>query len=265
MATPPDPVDELYAVPPGTFIAARDAAVAAARAQGDKELTARLKALRRPTPGAWMVNALVRDDRGVIEDFLSLGAALAQAQSALQGEELRALSAQRSQLVTSLVARGEALAAAAGVRMDSAAAGEAHDTLVAALVDTRAAADVRAGRLVRGLRYSGFGVEPDASVRPVPVKRVAPPVDGLAAAKARAVLEKALGELTAAEQAESAAVQAQAELDEKLSRARAHLRHLERRAAEAALEARAAAGAARRAKAAADVAERAQGQALGPR
>lgn len=260
MVTPADPIDELYAVAPAGFIAARDSAAAAVRAAGDKELAAQLKALRRPTPAAWMVNALVRDNPQVIEDFLALGAALAQAQSALQGDELRALSAQRSQLVTSLVARAEALAAAAAVRVDSAATGEAHDTLVAALVDAAAAQAVRAGRLVRPLSFSGFGVEPRSGAvpSPSPARSMVTTADAAARAEAselharaaaqQAETERARIQLAQAEQAQAAAEAAVGQLGQDLGRVREQLRDLERRAAEATLEMRAARGAVRRAE-----------------
>ena len=45
--------DELYASAPTEFVARRDALAAEARAAGDRGLAAALKALRRPSVGAW--------------------------------------------------------------------------------------------------------------------------------------------------------------------------------------------------------------------
>ncbi len=44
--------DELYALPPGDFRAARDERADEARAAGDKELAAAIRKLRRPTVSA---------------------------------------------------------------------------------------------------------------------------------------------------------------------------------------------------------------------
>ena len=52
--------DDLYRLAPEDFTAARDAAAKQARADGDRDGAAALKALRRPTVSAWLLNALVR-------------------------------------------------------------------------------------------------------------------------------------------------------------------------------------------------------------
>ena len=57
-----DVADDLYAGPPGEFIARRTAAAKAARSDGDRELAAAIGELRKPTVSAWLVNLLVRDD-----------------------------------------------------------------------------------------------------------------------------------------------------------------------------------------------------------
>ena len=61
MSSAEDPLvaiaDELYAGAVGEFTPARDAA---AKAQQDKDLAKRIKALRKPTVAAWAVNLLVR-------------------------------------------------------------------------------------------------------------------------------------------------------------------------------------------------------------
>jgi hypothetical protein len=53
-------LDELYALRPQEFTAARDARAAEARRAGDRELADRIRALRRPTLSAWAGNLLVR-------------------------------------------------------------------------------------------------------------------------------------------------------------------------------------------------------------
>lgn len=258
---------ELAVTVPVDFIAARDAAAAAARLAGNRQLATHLKALRRPTVSAWLVNALVRDDREVVDSFLELGQALALAQSTLQGAELRALSSQRSQLVTSLVHRAEVLGRRLGVRVDSATAGEVQDTLLAALADPAAAEAVRAGRLTRPLTYAGFGLpmspEEATARRSKPAKpaEVTPTADDKAklaarehAEKRRQAIDDAERSLASADQADAAARIAVAEAEAEVQHAREALHDAERRAAEATLEGRRAAAALRRARTSAQAA-----------
>ena len=52
---------ELYALPPEEFTAARDALARQARASGQAALANEIRALRKPTQGAWVVNPLARE------------------------------------------------------------------------------------------------------------------------------------------------------------------------------------------------------------
>src|SRR6266540_1835540 len=105
---------ELYALPPQDFVAARDEHVARAREAGEADLATRLRTLRRPTQGAWLVNLLWRDRRESVEQLLGLGDELRGAQQRLSGDRLRELSAQRHRVVGALVAEARRLASAAG-------------------------------------------------------------------------------------------------------------------------------------------------------
>src|SRR4051812_44776528 len=53
-------VDDLFALDPSEFTAARDRLVAELREAGDKGAAAEVKALRRPTVTAWALNQLAR-------------------------------------------------------------------------------------------------------------------------------------------------------------------------------------------------------------
>jgi hypothetical protein len=144
-----DVADELYALPPEDFTAAR-----AAAAKADKAAAKEITALRKPTVGAWLVNTLVRAEPELLDQLLALGPALAEAQSAGKGAELRELSDQRRQLVSAV--SDKAFEAAhreptAGLRA------EVESTLEAALADPATADAVRTGRLTRALSYAGFG------------------------------------------------------------------------------------------------------------
>ncbi|MFG2819068.1 hypothetical protein ACGFX4_06515 [Kitasatospora sp. NPDC048365] len=146
--------DGLYALPPGGFTAARDAAAAEARKAGDRELAGRLKALRRPTLAAFAVNLLVRRHREEVGPLLELGRALREAQEQLAGPTLRDLSAQRHRLVAALTGQARLAAADAGERLGEAHLREVEQTLRAALADERAAEAVVAGRLTGALDES---------------------------------------------------------------------------------------------------------------
>ena len=136
---------DLYALPPEEFTAARDAA-----AKQDRSL----KALRKPTVSAWVLNTLVRRDAAFLEELLSLGAALGQAQRDGQGDALRDLGTQRRQLIQAVTARA---LEGAGREVGSAVRLEVESTLEAAMADSASADALRSGRLVRPLSYSGFG------------------------------------------------------------------------------------------------------------
>lgn len=149
--------DGLYRLAPAQFVAARDARAVEARAAGDRRLAAEIKALRRPTQGAWMVNWLARERGSDLGRLLELGEAIRSAQDHMAGEELRTLSRQRHAVVAALAADARRAAAEIGLPAGEAASREVEETLGAALADDRAAADVRAGHLSTALRYSGFG------------------------------------------------------------------------------------------------------------
>ena len=163
---------DLYALPPGDFTAARDAAVKQARTAGDKGLVASLSALRRPTASAHAVNALVRAHRGMIDELLDLGGRIAQAQVDGSGAALRELGDRRHRLVQAATDRAAQVVGALG----AAARAEVTATLEAALADPASGEAVRSGRLVRALSYAGFGgVDLAGAVAPADTNRAAAP------------------------------------------------------------------------------------------
>jgi hypothetical protein len=167
--------DELYAVPPDEFIAARDAAVAAAREQGDRDLAKAIGRLRRPTKAAWLANLLARHRSAQLEGLLSLAAGLADAQRTLDGPALRQLSSKRHQLVAAMAREAGRLAQEAGDRAAESVLRELQGILDAALARPEIAEQVRSGRLTRTLSYTGFGPEADPDAVAVPAARPASP------------------------------------------------------------------------------------------
>ena len=154
--------EELYALSPGDFTAARDERVAQARASGNRDLARAIGALRRPTVSAWLVNQLVREARDQVGELLALGESLRQAHEDLAGEQVRELSVQRRRLVATLVAEAKRLAERDGRPAGLQVEREVEATLQAALADADAAAAVRAGCLASPLSYAGLGVGDEA-------------------------------------------------------------------------------------------------------
>lgn len=147
--------DRLYAGLPADFTPDRTAAEKEARAAGDKELAASIKALRKPSTAAWAVNLLVRWEGGQIDQVLELAASLREAAGALDGTELRALTKQRRQLTAALTTRARQLALEHGVRLTGAVAEQVEATLTAALLDERAGRALRTGLLVAPMSATG--------------------------------------------------------------------------------------------------------------
>jgi hypothetical protein len=146
--------DELYGLPPGAFIAARDERATALR-EDDRALADAVKTLRRPSPAAAAVNLLVRDRD--LDDLLALGERLRAAQESADRQGITALARERRDLLRTLSARaGELAEAAAGRALSAAVLDEVAETLQAAMADPGAAAAVRSGRLLRALESVGF-------------------------------------------------------------------------------------------------------------
>src|SRR3954451_4691252 len=149
--------DELYEVPPEDFIALRTARQDQARAGGDTVLAKAIGTLSKPSTAAWVSNLLVRAQRSEIEGVVELGGLLREAQENLAGDQLRALSSQRSQLVSALTRQASALARERGRRISGAIADQVEETLRAAMADPEAGEALLTGRLTSPMSYSGLG------------------------------------------------------------------------------------------------------------
>ena len=180
--------EELYALSPGDFTAARDERAAQARTSGNRDLARAIGALRRPTVSAWLVNQVVREAGDQVGELLALGESLRQAQKNLAGEQVRELSARRRQLVAGLVAEAKRLAERDGRPAGLQVEREVEATLQAALADADAAAAVRAGCLASPLSYAGLGVGDEAgavSWQRAPARQQAPAGDEATKAPAK--------------------------------------------------------------------------------
>jgi hypothetical protein len=146
--------DRLYALPLAEFTPARDAE---AKALKGTDLAPLVKALKKPSLAAWVVNLLVRREAEQVDQVLSVGAALREAQASLDGAQLRELTKQRRQLTSAVTSKARRHAVERGVKVTDSVADEVEATLTAAMIDPAAALAVRAGLLVRALSTTGLG------------------------------------------------------------------------------------------------------------
>lgn len=232
-------VEELYGAPPEGFVPLRTAKVAEAKAAKDSDLAKRIGKLRRPTRSAWLVNRLARERPDEVGSLLDLGPAFAEAMQHPTAEGLRRLSAARQQAVDALVRLAAENADQAGSPTTEAVRREVADTLQAALADPDVADQVRGGRVVEAVQYSGFGLGDLAVAAPAPPAGQAPERPTGAKpdkeeaerarrrAEAQAVLDQAEVQLQATEADVDEARKRAAGLSAQVSRLRAELRHTE--------------------------------------
>lgn len=153
----PESADELYAADPSGFVAARDALVKALRGAGDRTGADAVKALRRPSVGAWYANVAARAGLVSLREWLRLGERLRDAQASGDFSAVRAAGTERSRLEARVLRDLAAHLESMGVAATTPGLEEVRTTLRAALADEASAAALRAGRLARPLEYAGFG------------------------------------------------------------------------------------------------------------
>lgn len=241
--------DELYGLDLADFTPARDARV---KEHKGTDLSKQLKALRKPATAAWVVNLLVRHETEQVDQVLAVGTALREAQAAMSGEELRALTRQRRQLTAAVTTQARAVARDRGLKVTQAVADQVEATLTAAMVDEGCAAAVRSGLLVGALAATGVGevdlagavavpealgfraTARDAEPPPRPELHVVPDPDADAKARAAAeeLLEGAQAELDAAQEELDEVVASVAELEARSLQLQAEMDELRGRLAE---------------------------------
>lgn len=238
--------DELYDVDQSEFIAARRAAVARAKELGDTALAKNLNALRKPTTTGWALNLLVRVEPESVDRLLELGAALRSAQQALHGDELRSLATRRAAVLSALTDRAASAARDRGRQLPESVLREIGQSLSAALAEPDIGADLRRGRMLGPVSYSGFGPASLASVpepaAPIPSESEPKKQPSEAARKqaearvsdAETAAHQATSELDSATERVNEAAQKVSDLREALSQAEQEARFAEsaRRTAE---------------------------------
>jgi hypothetical protein len=210
-----DVADELYGVLPGDFISTRGARAKEAKVAGEPDLAKAITALPKPAAGAWVVNMLARHRTEEIEQVLTLGAALRDAQENLDAGQMRELTTQRRKLTAAITRTARALAAELGNPVSATVAEQVESTLHAAMVDQGAADAVRAGQLTKPLEATGFGAVDVTSAMASKRSGTARP-----ATPSRPELSVVPDDTRAREEAQERAREAAADLEEAESSAR---------------------------------------------
>lgn len=218
----------LYSGPPEAFIASRNTR---AKEAGDRGLAERIRALRKPTVAAWVVNVFARERSGRLGQALQLAAELRDAQEDLDASTLSQLGRQRRALTNQLAAEAAALASSQGARVTDATLEAVRQTISAAFFDQGAASAVASGRLVHDLEPTG-SFDLDVAVgggRPSSPVAAEPVTDEVGARRERRKAERALRE---AEKAHERAERARRRADEEAQEADARVDRLATRVAE---------------------------------
>jgi hypothetical protein len=150
-----DRVAALYELAPEEFIAARDRLAKELREGGDRDGAADVRKLKRPSMAAWVLNQLVRRHGAEVEELISAGQRLREAQrAALEGGDrsaLREAGAARRTLTDRLVDLSRDILTEAGHAASRTHLDRVERTLQAATLSEEAAAELRGGTLEREL------------------------------------------------------------------------------------------------------------------
>lgn len=146
--------EALYGLALGEFTSRRDERAKALRAE-ERERAEQVKALKKPSLAAWVLNLLVRREPDQVAQLVSVGAALRDAAESLDAAQLRALTAQRRQLTAAVTTVARRHALAEGQKVTESVAEEVEGTLTAAMVSASAAEALQSGLLVRAFSTTG--------------------------------------------------------------------------------------------------------------
>jgi len=177
-------IDRLYGTPLDEFVQVRDELAKRLARDGDREAGARVRALRKPTVGAWALNQAVRRRRAETDALLATGKRLRAAhESLLSGGDsaaLRETMEEERSLTSALADCAEAIASETG-KSGPALRDRVRATLHAAAVQEEAREELAAGRFVREREAVGLGPfdsEPAGTAEAAPAERSRSPTKG---------------------------------------------------------------------------------------
>jgi hypothetical protein len=233
----------LFAVDPAEFVAARDDLARQLKADGQRDESAAVKALRRPPVPVWALNRVARDDGDVIEALLTAAADAREAQDALLAgdvdrDALREALAQRRKAMHHVVHRAGEIVEASG-RSPSAQQREIESALNAIVASDELSELLRKGELVDVADEQadddlsallGASVSQGPTKKPRPVSNLADARAAKQAAAARKDLERAQKEESAAADALTKARESVTEADNELDDARTAVSRAEAKA-----------------------------------
>lgn len=249
---PEDAVDALYGLPLDEFTPRRDELAKELRGDGKRDEAAWVKALRKPSATAWLVNQLARTQRSDARRVLESGDALSAAQErALAGkggrDELAGAAQEHADAMRALMAKAPGLLDRGGSSPSNTTLERAAETLRAIPLDEEARGGFALGRLTRehhaaGLGFAAPGGPHRAAPKPAKASKAPKAADDAAAVKQaerRAQdRERARAAVKDARSAQRARQREVSELQRELRQAERELdraqRHVEK--AEAALE-----------------------------
>jgi hypothetical protein len=195
-------VDELYGLPLDEFTPRRDELAKELRATGKQDAAAWVKALRKPSAAAWLVNQLVRTQKSDARRMLERGDTLRVTQERALArrasrEELARATAEYAEAMRTLLSKASGFLDRRGGPPSKITLERAAETLRAILLDDVARAGFAAGRLTREHRAAGLGFavsERDTVAPATPVKTTKPrrrPKADATAARAKEVERRA--------------------------------------------------------------------------
>jgi hypothetical protein len=168
-------IDELYALAPGEFTAARNGLAKELRAAGRRDDASAVAKLGRPTLAAWALNQVARRHAADVERQLDAAEELRRrhgelARRAGNPARLRRAAAAEREARELLIERTSDVLEKRGITSTTAMS-QAADTLQAATFDEDVGELLRRGRLARAERTSGVGAALAAGAAPAARER----------------------------------------------------------------------------------------------
>lgn len=163
----------LYSGPLDDFVSTRNQR---AKELDDPAAAAAVRALRKPSVAAWVVNVFAQESAAQLAEALQLATELREAQDDLDAATLAKLGRERRALTRRLAQAAAERAGSRGEKITASTVEAVEQTISAAFFDPDAAAAVASGRLVRPLEPSSSADDVrDAVAGEVPALQPLPP------------------------------------------------------------------------------------------